>query len=118
MLWHCTGADPHSVRTSHQKSHVCSMQFSVCEKFPDIYKNSIMPVVASSLGLSVMITYLFRIDPVKADVFSLGVVFHRVILRRLPFINDDEAMSYEPVNLCATGISKSKLSGAVCSMYT
>ena len=37
-----TGTDTHSIGTQHGKYHVCSMQFSVCGKFPDSCKNSIM----------------------------------------------------------------------------
>ena len=37
-----TGADPRSVRTRYGKSHVGSMQFSVCGKFPDSRKKTLL----------------------------------------------------------------------------
>ena len=36
-----TSANPQSIRTPYGNSHVRSMQFSACGKFPDRYKNSI-----------------------------------------------------------------------------
>ena len=41
----------------------------------------------------------FRIDPVKADVFSLGVVLHRLIFQSLPFVDERDAASDEAVQL-------------------
>ena len=46
--------------------------------------------------------FCFRIDPVKADVFSLGAVLHTLIFRRLPFADDLEATSDAPIGLKVT----------------
>ena len=52
----------------------------------------------------------FRIDAVKADVFSLGVSLHELIFDCTPFVDEREAASHDPVTLRVSVQSLRKLS--------